>query len=184
MLVDAIEERLEVLDRIDASVIVLCPLFADERPPRRLAALVDWRCGGALSEALRADETLAQLGVVRPFAHPRLGGAHVLTVGHGASLDEAQLRVVATMVDDALATFEAKPYRVFAQWPPRLEHLEPLAEVWLAPLLSHLASSRLCVVGDAGILETVHRLLLRAERRLVGKSEPFVFPASFGSEST
>lgn len=184
MLVDAIEERIEALDRIDASVIVLCPLFSDERPPRRLAALVDWRSGGALSQALRADDDLAQLGVVRPFSHPRLGGAHVLTVGHGGTLDEAGLRVVATMLDDALGSFEAKPYRVFAQWPARLPQLEPLAEVWLAPMLTHLVSSRLCIVGDASVLEPVHRLLLRAERRLVGKSEPFAFPSSFGTEAT
>jgi hypothetical protein len=184
MLVDAIEERLEALDRIDESVIVLCPLFADERPPRRLAALVDWRSGGALSQAMRANDDLAQLGVVTPFVHPRLGGARVLTVGHGASLDEAGLRVVTARIDDALGTCEAKPYRVFAQWPPRLPHLDPLAEVWLAPLLAHLGSSRLCVVGDAVILEPVHRLLLRAERRLVGKSEPFSFPTSFVTESS
>ncbi len=182
MLVDAIELRLEALDRIDSSVIVLCPLFADERPPRGLASLVDWRSGGALARAHRDDESLAQLGVVRPFAHPRLGGAHVFTVGHGQVVEEAQLRVVATMIDDALGALDGKPYRVFAEWPERVPLDEPLAEVWLAPLLTHLASSRLCLVGVAAALEPVHRLLLRAERRLVGKSEPFVFPSAFTQE--
>jgi hypothetical protein len=182
VLVDALELRLEALDRIDSSVIVLCPLFSDERPPRGLASLVDWRSGGALARAHRDDDTLAQLGAVRPFAHPRLGGAHVLTVGHGQVVEEPQLRALAASIDDALALLESKPYRVFAEWPERVPLEEHLAEIWLAPLLAHLASSRLCLVGSPAALEPVHRLLLRAERRLVGKSEPFVFPSGFTQE--
>lgn len=179
MLVDGLELRLEALDRIDSSVLVLCPLFADELPPRGLASLVDWRSGGALARRHRDDGELARLGNVRPFAHPRLGGAHVLTVGHGQVLGAAELRVLAASVDDALATLESRPFRVFAEWPPRVPLEEHFAEIWLAPLLAHLASSRLCLVGAPAAVESVHRLLLRAERRLVGKSEPFVFPSGF-----
>ncbi len=182
MLVDALECRLEALDRIDASVVVLCPLFADERPPRGLAALVDWRSGGALARAYRDEDALARVGEVRPFEHPRLGGARVLTVGHGHALGDAEVRFVAARVDDALAEIDARPYRVFAEWPARLALDEALAEVWLAPILERLGSSRLCLVGPPASLETVHRLLLRAERRLVGKSEPFAFPGSFTQE--
>jgi hypothetical protein len=183
VLVDALERKLEVLDRIDDSVIVLCPLYADDKPPRDLAALVDWRTGGALARAFVDDPSLAQVGSVRRFAHERLGGASVFVVGHGLAVDEAGLGVIAAALDDALRELEAKPYRVFTEWPTRLREEESLAELWLAPLLTHLSTSRLCLVGNPAVLEAVHRLVLRAERRLIGKSEPFAFPSSFGGEA-
>ena len=183
MLVDALERKLEVLDRIDDSVIVLCPLYADEKPPRALSALVDWRTGGALAQRFVSDDTLSDVGSVQRFDHERLGGARVFIVGHGLRSDEASLLRVSAALDDALCEVEAKPYRVFTEWPARLAEEESLAEAWLAPLLTHLATSRLCLVGSPAVLEAIHRLVLRAERRLIGKSEPFAFPSSFGGES-
>ncbi len=184
MRIDALEERVEVLDRLDDEAVVLCPLALDARPAPGLAACVDWRSGGALARAFEADETLGHLGVVRPFPHRSFGRVRVLTVGHGSGPVEAELGLLAASLDDALATLAPAPSCVFASWPLRLAHDQTCAERWLAPFVERCASTRLCLVGRPSEVEGIVNLLLAAERRLLGKSAPFSFPWPVGSENS
>ncbi len=179
MIVDAVEDEIAVLDGIDESVLILCWIYADEKPPRGLASLVDWRTGGALSKAFVADDSMSDPGSVRRLESAALAGAQLLVVGGGVGPVEAALNRSSVALDDALDHLEAKPYRVLTSWPSRLAEEDNAAERWLAPLLKHFSTARLCLVGSAARLDAIRGLVLRAERRLVGKSEPFSFPIVF-----
>ena len=93
------------LRRLDmaASEVLVLPLFADLRPPRGVAGLIDYRLAGHISSLLRrgtiAGEPLEQL-LVR--GRPKLPFDKILLVGCGATFD-FNPQVFSAVVDVVLA---------------------------------------------------------------------------------
>ncbi len=87
VLVDTLDRG--VLDPDDGSRgidVAMVPWFADERPLQGLAALIDWRWGGALSGHVRTQFCNGELGEAVLFpGGARLPFERVVLVGLGAS---------------------------------------------------------------------------------------------------
>ena len=92
------ERDLRSLDSLNGEIVV-CSMFAEERPPHGVAGLIDWRLGGRLSR-LCLDQFLT--GRDRELllipGRPRVSFDKIVVVGLGerASFDEARF-------EDALA---------------------------------------------------------------------------------
>lgn len=96
-----IEPDLRAIDGASAEVIA-CAAFADERPLRGLAGLLDWRLGGRLASLAKSDFLRGEEGeVVLVPGRPRLPFEKILVLGLGprASFgDDVVRRALARLV--------------------------------------------------------------------------------------
>lgn len=110
--------------------------FADERPLRGAAGLVDWRMGGRLSRLIVAGRCQGDRGetLVMP-AGPKLPFERIFLFGLGSSevLDDTALEAHATHILDVLQRAKVKHYAV--QIPGRATGVigaRRAAEIWKA----------------------------------------------------
>lgn len=98
------------LDETDAELMA-CGVFADERPFRGLAGLLDWRLAGKLSRLAKDGFVVGDVGeaVLLPV-RPRLPADKLLVVGLGPkeSFDEATYRRVLERTLDAITGLSVK----------------------------------------------------------------------------
>jgi hypothetical protein len=96
--------ELRRLDEAPGEVLACC-LFADERPPRGVAGLVDWRLAGRVSRLLQTGFLTGEVGeVLLVPGRPRLVSDKVLLFGLGprAEFDEQVFDRVARRILGAL----------------------------------------------------------------------------------
>lgn len=87
MRIQFVKPDLHALDQIRAEALVVC-LFQDERPPRGLAGLLDWRLCGRLSDMLIAQRVSGTAGEAVLFpSYGRLPFGRVCAFGLGAASD-------------------------------------------------------------------------------------------------
>jgi hypothetical protein len=125
--------ELAELDRVGSEVLVAA-LFRDERPPRGVAGLFDWRSAGRLSRLMTQGFATGELGeVLMTPAKPCLPFDKVIFFGAG---DRAQFDDVtfSALVERILATMEGLRTRsVVAQLPGR--HLDVIGAERAADIL-------------------------------------------------
>jgi hypothetical protein len=85
------------LRRLDEATVELCAfsIWRDERPPRGLAALLDWRLGGRLTSLMKRDFVRGELGeVLLVPGKPHVPFEKVLLLGLGdrAGFDDGVFR--------------------------------------------------------------------------------------------
>jgi hypothetical protein len=85
------------LRRLDDTAVELCAcgLWRDERPPRGLAALLDWRLGGRLTALMKRDFVRGELGealLVPGKPHVPFEKLLLVGVGDRAAFDEGVFR--------------------------------------------------------------------------------------------
>ena len=121
------------LDRVGAEVLVAA-LFRDERPPRGVAGLFDWRSAGRLSRLLQEGFATGELGeVLMTPAKPCFPFDKVIFFGAGnvAEFDDV---VYGALVERILSTMEGLRTRsVVAQLPGR--HLDLIGAERAADIL-------------------------------------------------
>jgi hypothetical protein len=103
--------HLRALDAAGSEVLV-CALFADQRPPRGVAGLVDWRMAGRLARLMREGTLCGELGeTVLVPGKPRVPFEKVLLFGAGelAAFDE---QVYASVVRSVAGTLGGLRVRV------------------------------------------------------------------------
>lgn len=87
MRIQFVKPDLHALDQIRAEALVVC-LFQDERPPRGVAGLLDWRLCGRLSDLLIAQQVSGALGEAVLFpSYGRLPFARVCAFGLGPMVE-------------------------------------------------------------------------------------------------
>lgn len=125
--------ELAELDRVGAEVLVAA-LFRDERPPRGVAGLYDWRSAGRLSRLMQEGFVAGELGeVLMVPAKPSLPFDKMIFFGAG-DRDAFDDLVFGALVERILATMEGLRTRsVVAQLPGR--HLEVISAERAADLL-------------------------------------------------
>lgn len=100
-----IAPTLSELDRAGMEVLV-APLFADERPPRGVAGLFDWRAAGRLSRLIQTGFVDGALGEVLMLpGKPALPFDKIIMLGAGVSA-ELDHGVFSGLVDRLLRTLE------------------------------------------------------------------------------
>jgi len=122
-----VERNLRALDLVTADIVVGA-LCEDERPPRGLAGLVDWRLGGRLSvECQRGFLTGVRGEKFLLPARPRLPFEKALIVGLGRreSVDEDTLKASLELVLDTLESLRVR--RAAAEFPGRHLGAVPMA---------------------------------------------------------
>lgn len=93
------------LDRVGMEVLAAA-LFADERPPRGVAGLLDWRCAGRLSRLIQTGFVSGELGEVLMLpGKPSMPFDKVILFGAGSS-DELDHGVFGGLVERLLGTLE------------------------------------------------------------------------------
>ncbi len=93
MKIQFVKPDLHALDLIRAEALVIC-LFQDERPPRGLAGLLDWRLCGRLSDLLIAQHVTGVAGEAVLFpSYGRLPFGRVCSFGLGEAADFTPARV-------------------------------------------------------------------------------------------
>jgi hypothetical protein len=121
------------LDRVAAEVLVAA-LFRDERPPRGVAGLFDWRSAGRLSRLMHEGFATGELGeVLMTPAKPCFPFDKVIFFGAGnrAEFDDV---VFSALVERILSTMEGLRTRsVVAQLPGR--HLDVISAERAADIL-------------------------------------------------
>lgn len=121
------------LDRVGAEVLVAA-LFRDERPPRGLAGLFDWRTAGRLSRLMHQGFATGELGeVLMTPAKPSLPFDKVIFFGAGdrSEFDDV---IYGALIERILSTMEGLRTRsVVAQLPGR--HLEVIGAERAADIL-------------------------------------------------
>ena len=104
------ERDLRSLDRL-AGEVVVCSAFDDDRPPRGVAGLVDWRLGGRLSRLMIESflETSEGKMLLVP-GRPRVPFEKIVIVGLGAreGFDEARYERALDVVLRALADLQVR----------------------------------------------------------------------------
>lgn len=125
--------ELAELDRVGAEVLVAA-LFRDERPPRGVAGLFDWRSAGRLSRLMVDGFASGALGeVLMTPAKPSLPFDKVIFFGAGdrESFDDL---VFGALIERILSTMEGLRTRsVVAQLPGR--HIDLIAPERAADML-------------------------------------------------
>lgn len=125
--------ELAELDRAGAEVLVAA-LFRDERPPRGVAGLFDWRSAGRLSRLMQAGFATGELGeVLMTPAKPSLPFDKIIFFGAGerGAFDDL---VFAALIERISSTMEGLRTRsVVAQLPGR--HLDAIPPERAADLL-------------------------------------------------
>lgn len=129
-----VPSTLERLDDLEADLVVL-PFFADERPLREAAGLLDWRLCGSLSRKLMAGYLDGDRGekawVIAP---PQIKSAGLLLVGLGPSTDFDASVAGDACAQIAEALTEAKVSTVALGLPGRSLNVLPALEamqLWL-----------------------------------------------------
>jgi len=132
---------LDELDRLAGETLAV-GLFAEDRPPRGLAGLVDWRLNGLLSDWLVDGRFTPGGDAPLLFAgSPRLGIGRLLVVplGRRADCGPSQVPRICERFADLLA--RAGTARIAAEVPavaaPEVT-AEDAVEAWLAALAVHL----------------------------------------------
>jgi hypothetical protein len=160
--------ELAELDRVGTEVLVAA-VFSDERPPRGVAGLYDWRCAGALSRLILDGYVGGELGeVLLTPARPGLPFEKVVLFGAG---DSAQFddTIFTALVERMLKTMEGLRARsVVAQLPGR--HLEVIPAERAADILLQLAGDNpehdvWTLVELPAAQKTIADHLLKARRR-------------------
>jgi Cytosol aminopeptidase family, N-terminal domain len=125
--------ELAELDGVAAEVLVAA-LFRDERPPRGVAGLFDWRSAGRLSRLMQEGYATGELGeVLMTPAKPCLPFDKVIFFGAGNRREFDDL-VFGALVERILSTMEGLRTRsVVAQLPGR--HLEVIGAERAADIL-------------------------------------------------
>lgn len=105
-----VDRELRSLDRL-AGELVVASMFAEERPPRGIAGLLDWRLGGRLSRLCAEGyvegsdgETLLVPG------RPRVGFEKIVVIGLGAraAFDDAAFERTLSRTLGVLAGLQAR----------------------------------------------------------------------------
>jgi hypothetical protein len=125
--------ELAELDRVGTEVLVAA-LFRDERPPRGVAGLFDWRSAGRLSRLMQEGYATGELGeVLMTPAKPCLPFDKVIFFGAGDRSEFDDL-VFGALVERILTTMEGLRTRsIVAQLPGR--HIDVIAAERAADLL-------------------------------------------------
>ncbi len=135
-----VSPELGELDRVGAEVLV-AGLFSDERPPRGVAGLVDWRGAGRLSRLMLGGFASGGLGEVLMLpAKPSLPFDKVILFGAGDSAQFDTL-IFAGLIQRILGTMEGLRTRsVVAQLPGR--HLDVISAERAADILLESAADK------------------------------------------
>ena len=156
------------LDRVGAEVLVAA-LFRDERPPRGVAGLFDWRSAGRLSRLMHEGFATGELGeVLMAPAKPSLPFEKVILFGAG-DRDTFDDLVFGALVERILATMEGLRTRsVVAQLPGR--HLDVITPERAADLLLDGAADKpehdvWTLVENSAAQRAIGEHLLKKRRR-------------------
>ncbi|HEY1957066.1 MAG TPA: M17 family peptidase N-terminal domain-containing protein [Polyangiaceae bacterium] len=159
-----VEADLRALDGASGELIA-CSVFADERPMRGLAGLLDWRLAGKLSALAKSKFlTGAADEVVLVPGRPRLPFEKIIVLGLGvrsAFGDDVVKRVLARLAQ-ALEGLQVK--RALVELPGRGSgSLEPerAAELLLECAEPALEDEMWTLVDEAAAEETMAKKLLR-----------------------
>jgi hypothetical protein len=156
------------LDRVGAEVLVAA-LFRDERPPRGVAGLFDWRSAGRLSRLMQQGFATGELGeVLMTPAKPCMPFDKVIFFGAGerAQFDDVTF---SALVERILSTMEGLRTRsVVAQLPGR--HLDVIAAERAADILLDGAADKpehdvWTLVENATSQRAIAEHLLKKRRR-------------------
>jgi hypothetical protein len=156
------------LDRVGAEVLVAA-LFRDERPPRGVAGLFDWRTAGRLSRLMREGYATGELGeVLMTPAKPSFPFDKVIFFGAGdrAEFDDV---IFSALIERILSTMEGLRTRsVVAQLPGR--HLEVISAERAADILLDGAGDKpehdvWTLVETAASQKSIAEHLLKKRRR-------------------
>lgn len=168
--IEWLERELRALDRASGDVVV-GSMFEDERPPRGVAALVDWRMSGGLSaRCLDGFLTGARGERFLMPGRPRLPFEKVLLFGLGTrtEFDEPRYADALTAIFEALSGLQAR--RVAIELPGRHEGKiasQRALEILLQFLEAHAPSSleSLAIVDDREAQRAVEAIRSRPGRR-------------------
>lgn len=135
-----VSPELGELDRVGTEVLV-AGLFSDERPPRGVAGLIDWRLAGRLSRLMLDGFASGALGEVLMLpAKPSLPFDKVILFGAGESAEFDTL-IFAGLIQRILGTMEGLRTRsVVAQLPGR--HLDVISAERAADILLESAADK------------------------------------------
>ncbi|HTV23785.1 MAG TPA: M17 family peptidase N-terminal domain-containing protein [Polyangiaceae bacterium] len=160
--------ELAELDRVGAEVLVAA-LFRDERPPRGVAGLFDWRSAGRLSRLMQEGYATGELGeVLMAPAKPSLPFDKVIFFGAGER-DAFDDLVFGALIERILSTMEGLRTRsVVAQLPGR--HLDVIAPERAADILLDGAADKpehdvWTLVEDSAAQRAIGEHLLKKRRR-------------------
>ena len=160
--------ELAELDRVGAEVLVAA-LFRDERPPRGVAGLFDWRSAGRLSRLMQKGYATGELGeVLMTPAKPILPFDKVIFFGAGEREAFDDL-VFGALVERILSTMEGLRTRsVVAQLPGR--HLDVITPERAADILLDGAADRpehdvWTLVENSAAQRAIGEHLLKKRRR-------------------
>jgi hypothetical protein len=102
--------ELRTLDQLGTEILV-CNLTADERPPRGVAGLVDWRLAGRISRLLEQGFATGELGEVLLLSgKPKVPFDKIVCfgLGHKLHFEEAVYRSVIQRMLEALHQLRAR----------------------------------------------------------------------------
>ena len=135
-----VRPELAELDRVGMEVLVAAT-FRDERPPRGVAGLYDWRSAGRLSRWMLDGFVTGDLGEVwMTPARPRLPFDKLILFGAG-NVDEFDDSIFCALVERMLATMQGLRARaVVAQLPGR--HLNVVSAERAADVLLELGANQ------------------------------------------
>lgn len=159
-----VEPDLRAIDTTSAEVIA-CSVFADERPMRGLAGLLDWRLAGRLSALAKTDFlTGAEDEVVLVPGRPHLPFEKVLVLGLGprSTFDDAVVRRALGRLVSTLEGLKVK--RALVELPGRATGvLEPAraADLLLECAEGALEHEMWTLVDDDAAESTMAKKLLR-----------------------
>jgi hypothetical protein len=164
-----VSPELVELDRVGMEVLVGA-VFSDERPPRGLAGLIDWRCAGRLSRLMLDGYLTGELGeVLMTPVKPGLAFDKVILFGAGA-ITEFDDGIFAGLIARILTTMAGLRTRtVVAQLPGR--HLNVIGPERAADILLEGAADKpehdvwtLVETSDAQKAITEHLIKKRRRR--------------------
>jgi len=121
MKIQFVKPDLHALDQIQAEALVVC-LFEDERPPRGLAGLLDWRLCGRLSDLLIEQRVSGAAGEAVLFpSYGRLPFARVCAFGLGAATDftPSRAREVSGQIATSLSKLRVGSFAMALPGSPR-----------------------------------------------------------------
>ena len=139
------ERELRSLDRLTGEIVV-CSMFAEERPPHGIAGLIDWRLGGRLSRlCLSRFLTGGHQELLLVPGRPRVSFDKIVVVGLGAreGFDEARFHDALSRALRALVDLQVR--RVTIDLPGR--HAGAIDAAKALSILSSLVG----LAGDATI---------------------------------
>ncbi len=142
----------EALDELESDLVVL-PFFADERPLRGAAGLLDWRLCGALSRRLMAGYLEGKPGEKGWVAAPRQiksGGLLLVGLGSSTRFEASAARDACARIVEALA--DAKVSTVALSLPGRSMGLLPALDamqLWLESVPARSELEEVSIIEDS-----------------------------------